>query len=81
MGGCFPCLAHQNKEGSSGVGAVKEVNKKDSAKEGSVGQSQHVGRVNSDKSKSRSGSIKRGTINSKDGSTANIAAQHLHSEN
>jgi len=48
MGGCFPCFGSSNKEGSSGGGGVvKEVKKKDSAKEGSVGQSQHVGRVNS----------------------------------
>ncbi|KAJ6725435.1 SERINE/THREONINE-PROTEIN KINASE PBL27 [Salix purpurea] len=76
MGGCFPCFGSSNKEGSSGVGAVKEVNKKDSAKEGSVGQSQHVGRVNSDKSKSRSGSDQKKELSiPKDGSTANIAAQ------
>ncbi|XP_011012992.1 PREDICTED: serine/threonine-protein kinase CDL1-like [Populus euphratica] len=76
MGGCFPCFGSSNKEGSSGGGVVKEVNKKDSAKEGSVGQSQHVGRVNSDKSKSRSGSDqKKEPSIPKDGPTANIAAQ------
>ncbi|KAJ6904188.1 serine/threonine-protein kinase PBL27-like [Populus alba x Populus x berolinensis] len=76
MGGCFPCFGSSNKEGSSGGGVVKEVNKKDSAKEGSVGQSQHAGRVNSDKSKSRSGSDqKKEPSIPKDGPTANIAAQ------
>ncbi|KAL9400984.1 hypothetical protein Peur_004833 [Populus x canadensis] len=76
MGGCFPCFGSSNKEGSSGGGVVKEVKKKDSAKEGSVGQSHHVGRVNSDKSKSRSGSDqKKEPSIPKDGPTANIAAQ------
>jgi hypothetical protein len=47
MGGCFPCFGSSNKEGSSGVGLVKELNNKDSLKEGSAGQSHHVGRVSS----------------------------------
>lgn len=46
MGGCFPCFGSSNKEGSGG-GAVKEVAKKDSVKEGSVALSHHVGRVSS----------------------------------
>ncbi|KAL9353472.1 hypothetical protein Peur_056152 [Populus x canadensis] len=76
MGGCFPCFGSSNKEGSSGVGLVKELNKKDSLKEGSAGQSHHVGRVSSDKSKSRSGSDpKKEQSIPKDGPTANIAAQ------
>lgn len=46
MGGCFPCFgSSSNKEGSGG--AVKEVAKKDSVKEGSVAQSHRVGRVSS----------------------------------
>ncbi|CAK7333085.1 unnamed protein product [Dovyalis caffra] len=76
MGGCFPCFGSSNKEDSSGVAVVKEVNKKDSVKEGSVGQSNHLGRVSSDKSKSRSGSdSKKEPSIPKDGPTANIAAQ------
>ncbi|KAL3577633.1 hypothetical protein D5086_019137 [Populus alba] len=76
MGGCFPCFGSSNKEGSSGFGLVKELNKKDSLKEGSAGQSHHVGRVSSDKSKSRSGSDpKKEQSIPKDGPTANIAAQ------
>ncbi|KAF2310992.1 hypothetical protein GH714_018965 [Hevea brasiliensis] len=75
MGGCFPCFGSSNKEGSGG-GAVKELAKKDSVKEGSVAQTHHVRRVSSDKSKSRNGSDpkKEPTI-PKDGPTANIAAQ------
>ncbi|XP_011011462.1 PREDICTED: serine/threonine-protein kinase CDL1-like [Populus euphratica] len=76
MGGCFPCFGSPNKEGSSGVGLVKELNKKDSLKEGSAVQSHHVGRVSSDKSKSRSGSDpKKEQSIPKDGTTPNIAAQ------
>lgn len=46
MGGCFPCFGSSNsKEGSGGV--VKEVNKKDSVKDGSIAQSNHVTRVSS----------------------------------
>ncbi|KAJ8766444.1 hypothetical protein K2173_022503 [Erythroxylum novogranatense] len=76
MDGCFPCFGSSNKEGSGSGGVVKEVAKKDSVKEGSVPQSHHVGRVNSDKSKSRSGSDpKKEPSIPKDGSTANIAAQ------
>ncbi|KAG6758867.1 hypothetical protein POTOM_035329 [Populus tomentosa] len=51
MGGCFPCFGSSNKEGSSGVGLVKELNKKDSLKEGSAGQSHHVGRIGNEKPK------------------------------
>ncbi|KAF5452377.1 hypothetical protein F2P56_027381 [Juglans regia] len=71
MGGCFPCFGSSNEEGSG----VKEVPKKDSVKEGSA-HSHHVNRVNSEKSKSRSGSDpKKETAVPKDGPTANIAAQ------
>lgn len=71
MGGCFPCFGSSKKEGNSGV---KEVSKKDSAKEGSVAQSNHVSRVSSDKSKSRSSSDpKKEPAVTKDG--PHIAAQ------
>lgn len=43
MGGCFPCFGSSNNDGSG----VKEVNKKDSVKEGSTAQSHHVTRVSS----------------------------------
>ncbi|GKV39005.1 hypothetical protein SLEP1_g46845 [Rubroshorea leprosula] len=56
MGGCFACFRSSNNDGSSSGGAVKEVSNKDSAKDGSVTQSNHVNRVSSDKSKSRNGS-------------------------
>ena len=49
MGGCFPCFGSSNKEGSNGGGTVKELSKKDSTKDGSVGQSHHVSRVGSGK--------------------------------
>ncbi|XVF62644.1 hypothetical protein PTKIN_Ptkin09bG0024900 [Pterospermum kingtungense] len=76
MGGCFPCFESSNKEQSNGGGSVKELTKKDSTKEGSVGQSHHVNRVSSDKSKSRSGTDpKKEPVVPKDGPTAKIAAQ------
>ncbi|KAL4297028.1 hypothetical protein GQ457_12G005330 [Hibiscus cannabinus] len=77
MGGCFPCFGSSNKEGdSNGGGTVKGLSKKDSTKDGSVAQSQHVNRVSSGKSKSRNGSDpKKEPAVPKDGSTANIAAQ------
>ncbi|GAB4851247.1 Serine/threonine-protein kinase pbl27 [Ancistrocladus abbreviatus] len=72
MGGCFPCLGSSDKEGSG----LKEAAKKDSVKDGSVAQSNHVGKVNSDKSKSRNASDpKKEQSVAKDGSTAHIAAQ------
>lgn len=43
MGGCFPCVGSSNKGGNG----VKEVIKKDSLKESSVGLSHHVDRVSS----------------------------------
>ncbi|KAK8510877.1 hypothetical protein V6N12_036791 [Hibiscus sabdariffa] len=74
--GCFPCFGSSNKENSNGGGSVKELSKKDSTKDGSVGQSNHVNRVNSDKSKSRSVSdTKKEPVVPKDKPTANIAAQ------
>ncbi|XP_039048734.1 serine/threonine-protein kinase PBL27-like [Hibiscus syriacus] len=76
MGRCFPCFGSSNKESSNGGGSVKELSKKDSTKDGSVGQSHHVNKVNSDKSKSRSVSDpKKEPTVPKDRSTANIAAQ------
>ncbi|KAK8671097.1 hypothetical protein V6N13_037705 [Hibiscus sabdariffa] len=76
MGGCFPCFGSSNKENSNGGGSVKELSKKDSTKDDSVGQSHHVNRVNSDKSKSRSVSDpKKEPVVPKDRPTANIAAQ------
>ncbi|XVF38659.1 hypothetical protein REPUB_Repub20aG0121600 [Reevesia pubescens] len=76
MGGCFPCFGSSNKEAINGGNTVKELSKKDSTKDGSVGQSHHVNRVNSDKSKSRNGSdSKKEPAVPKDGPTANIAAQ------
>ncbi|GMI72168.1 hypothetical protein like AT5G18610 [Hibiscus trionum] len=77
MGGCFPCFGSSNKEGNNNGGStVKELSKKDSTKDGSVAQSQHVNRVSSDKSKSRNGSdSKKEPAVPKDGQTANIAAQ------
>ncbi|KAK8682787.1 hypothetical protein V6N13_055161 [Hibiscus sabdariffa] len=75
MGGCFSCLGSSNKAGNNG-GTVKELQKKDSAKDGSVGKIQHVNRVNSDKSKSQSASDpKKEPAIPKDGPTTNIAAQ------
>ncbi|GMH18787.1 hypothetical protein Nepgr_020628 [Nepenthes gracilis] len=72
MGGCFPCLGSHNKEGND----VKEVPKKESVKDGSIAQSHNVGKVNSDKSKSRNASDpKKEPSIVKDGSTAHIAAQ------
>ncbi|XP_043709893.1 serine/threonine-protein kinase PBL27 isoform X2 [Telopea speciosissima] len=72
MGGCFPCFGSSIEESNS----VKEVAKQDSVKEGSATQSHHVSRVNSEKSKSWSGSDSRREISApKDGSTAHIAAQ------
>ncbi|KAK8623859.1 hypothetical protein V6N13_065221 [Hibiscus sabdariffa] len=77
MGGCFPCFGSSNEEGSNnGGGSVKELSKKGSTKDASVGKSHHVNRVNSDKSKFRSTSnSKKEPAVPKDGPTANIAAQ------
>lgn len=55
MGGCFPCFGSSNNKetggggggGGGAVGAVKELNRKDSAKDGSIAQSHHVNRVSS----------------------------------
>ncbi|CAI9275023.1 unnamed protein product [Lactuca saligna] len=71
--GCFPCFDSSNKEGNG----VKEVSKKDIGKEGSAPhQSHHVSRVSSGKSKSRvSLDPKKDQMVTKDGQTANIAAQ------
>ncbi|PSS33952.1 Serine/threonine-protein kinase [Actinidia chinensis var. chinensis] len=74
MGGCFPCFGSSNKDGNG----VKEVAKKEFVKDPLAAQS--VNRVNSDKSKSRSGSdakkdLKKELSVQKDGSTAHIAAQ------
>ncbi|KAH1120533.1 hypothetical protein J1N35_003693 [Gossypium stocksii] len=76
-GGCFPCFGSSNKEKSNNGGkSIKELNNKDSTKDGSVGQSHHVNRVNLDKSKSRSGSdSKKEPAVSTNGSTENIPAQ------
>ncbi|THG23974.1 hypothetical protein TEA_017011 [Camellia sinensis var. sinensis] len=76
MGGCFECFGSSNKDGNG----VKEVAKKDSEKEASTAQSQHVSRVSSDKSKLRSGSDskkdpKKEPAVQKAGPTAHIAAQ------
>nr|XP_043638689.1 serine/threonine-protein kinase PBL27 [Erigeron canadensis] len=81
MGGCFPCFGssnnNNNKDGNNN--GVKEVSKKDViiGKEGSVThQSHHVSRVSSGKSKSRvSLDPKKEQMVTKDGQTANIAAQ------
>lgn len=75
MGGCFPCFGSSNKEGSSSGGGVKEVSKKESAKDGSVTQSHHVNRVSSDKSKSRSGSDPKKEPPAPKEPSAHIAAQ------
>ncbi|KAK8547864.1 hypothetical protein V6N13_116089 [Hibiscus sabdariffa] len=76
MGGCFSCFGSSNKAGNNGGTTVKELQKKDSAKDGSVGKIQHVNRVNSDKSKSQSASApKKEPAIPKDGPTTNIAAQ------
>ncbi|KAL3727612.1 hypothetical protein ACJRO7_032365 [Eucalyptus globulus] len=73
MGGCFPCFG--SSKGNDGSG-VKEVSKKDSAKEASTAHSHHVSRVSSDKTKSRNGSDpKKEVPMPKDGPTAHIAAQ------
>lgn len=52
MGGCFPCFGSSNNKetgggGGGAVGVVKELNGKDSAKDGSIAQSHHVNRVSS----------------------------------
>lgn len=44
MGGCFPCFGSSDDDDGSGV---KEVNKKDSVKDGSTAQSHRVTRVSS----------------------------------
>ncbi|KAK8988175.1 hypothetical protein V6N11_065771 [Hibiscus sabdariffa] len=77
MGGCFPCFGSSNEKGSNnGGGSVKELSKKGSTKETSIGKSHRVNRVNSDKSKSRSTSdSKKEPAVPKDGPMANIAAQ------
>ncbi|KAK8573020.1 hypothetical protein V6N13_048579 [Hibiscus sabdariffa] len=76
MGGCFPCFGSSNKAGNNGGTTVKELQKKDSTKDSSVGQYPHVNRVNSDKSKSQSGSDSRKEpAKPKDRPTENIAAQ------
>ncbi|GMI64601.1 hypothetical protein like AT5G18610 [Hibiscus trionum] len=76
MGGCFPCFGLSNKAGNTGGTTVKELQKKGSTKDSSVGQFHHVNRVNSDKSKSQSVSDSRKEpAIPKDGPTANIAAQ------
>ncbi|TYH56038.1 hypothetical protein ES332_D09G280100v1 [Gossypium tomentosum] len=78
MGGCFPCFGSSNKEANNnnnnGGTTVKELSKKDSTKDSSVPQSQHVNR---DKSKSRNGSDSKRELPvvPKDGPTVNIAAQ------
>ncbi|KAK1590982.1 hypothetical protein Q3G72_000289 [Acer saccharum] len=59
----------------SGGGGVKEVNKKDSVKDGSIAQSHHVSRVISDKSKSRGGSDPKKESAVPKEPTAHIAAQ------
>ncbi|KAE8686709.1 Serine/threonine-protein kinase PBS1 [Hibiscus syriacus] len=76
MGGCFPCFGSSNTAGNNGGITVKELQKKDSAKDGSLGQFHHVNKVNLDKSKSQSGSDpKKEPAIPKDGPTAKIAAQ------
>ncbi|KAL4273338.1 hypothetical protein GQ457_13G015000 [Hibiscus cannabinus] len=76
MGGCFPCFGSSNKAGNNGGTTVKELQKKDSTQDSSVGQFPHVNRVNSDKSKSQSGSDSRKEpAKPKDRPTENIAAQ------
>lgn len=73
MGGCFPCFGSSDDDDGSGV---KEVNKKDSVKDGSTAQSHRVTRVSSDKSKTQSGSDpKKEAAIPKEGPTAHIAAQ------
>lgn len=72
--GCFPCFGSSNKQENG----VKEVSKKDNiGKEGSTThQSHHVSRVSSGKSKSRvSLDPKKEQMVTKEGQTANIAAQ------
>ncbi|XP_019179807.1 PREDICTED: serine/threonine-protein kinase CDL1 isoform X2 [Ipomoea nil] len=72
MGGCFPCFGSSNKDGNG----VKEVGKKESFKDGSAAQPNHVNKLSAEKSKSRnSNDSKKETAIAKDGSTANIAAQ------
>ncbi|TXG71779.1 hypothetical protein EZV62_000358 [Acer yangbiense] len=75
MGGCFPCFGSSNNKEGSGGGGVKEVNKKDSVKDGSIAQSHHVSRVISDKSKSRGGSDPKKESAVPKEPTAHIAAQ------
>ncbi|KAK8706453.1 hypothetical protein V6N13_050018 [Hibiscus sabdariffa] len=78
MGCCgyFPCFGSSNKEESNGGGSIKELLKKDSATDGSVGQSHHVNGDSLDKSKSQSGSgSKKEPAVSENGSTGNHSAQ------
>ncbi|KAE8734262.1 Serine/threonine-protein kinase PBS1 [Hibiscus syriacus] len=78
MGGCFPCFGSSNKAANNGGITVKELQKKDSSKDGSLGQFQHVNRVNSVKSKSHSSPAsdpKKEPALPNDGPTAKIAAQ------
>ncbi|KAL4308332.1 hypothetical protein GQ457_01G030970 [Hibiscus cannabinus] len=61
---------------NNGGGSVKELSKKGSTKDASIGKSHHVNRVNSDKSKSQSTyDSKKEPAVPKDGPMANIAAQ------
>ncbi|CAM8996496.1 hypothetical protein QQ045_009417 [Rhodiola kirilowii] len=71
MGGCFLCFGSSTEEG------VKEVVKRDAAKEAAANALTHnLNRLSSEKSKSRNGSdSKKEQPIAKDGPTAHIAAQ------
>ncbi|KAD3641747.1 hypothetical protein R6Q59_004377 [Mikania micrantha] len=73
MGGCLSCFSSSNEQRNG----VKEVSKKDNGKEGSVNhQSHHVSRVSSGRSKTHASlDHKKDQMATKDGQTANIAAQ------
>ncbi|CAI9776862.1 unnamed protein product [Fraxinus pennsylvanica] len=73
--GCFPCFGSSKKE-QNNVSGVKEVEKKESFKEGSVVQSRnHVSRTSSDKSKARSGNEPKKEAATPEEPLARIAAQ------
>ena len=47
MGGCFPCFGSSDNENKKDENGAKELKKKDSVKEATTGQSNHVTRTTS----------------------------------
>lgn len=59
MGGCFPCFGSSDEEGTKKKknSVVKQGEKKEFSKQGSVRQSLHVSRVSSERSNSQTGPV------------------------